>query len=279
MITTSGTPSESASGKHISIWTNQVGQAGGLYIAGSKAYKGGSRMLYLSQRDIKSIGDTVMMDYAMKRPKDLRYPLHIIYFAKWQLGLEVKYRKLSESGNIMGLTAYCGVEIQLPVNGEDNILLASEDTIYIEENLAHRDCEKYWRFTIAHECAHQILANLTEKRTGYSFRKAFEQGKRYTSAQIKTAEDWLEWQANALGAVLLMPGCKIAPHMKYGRGKRMLTAFGNRFNTKDKKKINELANLFGVSFSAMKIRLGELGYITRRPEAEYLSDPCDILVG
>jgi len=235
-------------------------------------------MLYLSRKNIEGIGEAVLLDYAMKYPGDLRYPLHIRWFALMGLGLGVKHRKLSDSGNICGLTVYAGTEVTLPVRVGDNIICETKDTIYVDESLLCSECSSYLRFTIAHECAHQILRQMVERKTGRSFRSAFEPGKRYTCVEIKTAEYWWEWQANTLAAILLMPKYKLAPHL-IGTGGRshIFTAFGSRFNDVDYKRIKGLADMFGVSFSAMKIRLETLEYIVDRPESEYVANPLDVV--
>ena len=58
---------------------------------------------------------------------------------------------------------------------------------------------------LAHECAHQILFQLeTEEEKQYRCRD-YATRKVYSLRDLKTKEDWNEWQANALGAALLMP--------------------------------------------------------------------------
>lgn len=224
------------------------------------------------------IGNDVLMDYAQMNVKDFRYPLNIDLFARRYLGIDIRYRKLSDSGKLWGLTAYGGIEVELPASGDGNTILAPEDTIYLEAMLMQPDKNKYRRFTIAHECGHHILARIVEQRTGISFRRAFEPGRRYTSGELKTAEDWGEWQANSLGALLLMPKSKITPHMAFGRKTHILAQCGDRFNSMDYEKIKALANMFDVSLGAMKIRLKDIGFVVNRLESEY-ADPLNVLVG
>jgi len=226
--------------------------------------------LYLSRKDIEAIGEVELMDYDTKYPGDLRYPLHMILFATNQLGLDVKHRKLSDSGNILGLTVCANTEVELPVSVVDNIVCEPKDAIFIESRLQCSKYQKYWRFTIAHECAHKILDRIQERKTGYSYRKVFEPIGWYTFEEAKTDEGWWEWQANALAAVLLMPKFKLLPYLKDYRDKlHKFTTFGGRLGDVDCKKMKTLADKFDVSFSAMKIRLDELGLVSHKPKPEY----------
>jgi len=236
-------------------------------------------MLHLSRHNIEAIGESVLRDFTAQSGQGdhICVPIDIIALSNRYLGLEIQYRKLSDHGNTLGLTAYGGMEVELSLHGGKELVHAPEDTIFLDEKLRCPEYTRHRRFTIAHECAHQILARIAEIKTGYSFHRVFEPGKRYASGEIKTAEDWCEWQANALGAALLMPKSKITPHMNLGGKPHKLTLFGYRFNYTDYKKLKELSEMFKVSSSAMKIRLGELGFIVNKSTLEY-ADPLDIFV-
>ena len=123
------------------------------------------------------------------------------------------------------------------------------------------------------------MGALQERKTGYSFRKVFEPGKRHTCDEVKTVEDWCEWQANVLAAVLLMPKFALHPHLQGGWDRlHMFTMYGERFDDVDYNRIKGLAQKFDVSFTAMKIRLDELGYIKHKPQAEYRVSTIDVVV-
>ena len=235
-------------------------------------------MIYMSQQDIDRIGDSVLADYAMMNPGSFGFPFNIELFALIYLGLRIDYRKLSDDGSVLGLTSYEGITVKLPLNDGESEIYVPDDTIYLDEMLRAPDKIALRRFTIAHECGHQLLARIEERRTGYSLRRHFEPGKQYTYGEIKAAEYVGEWQANAVAAALLMPKSALTQHFSRWRDPHKLTSYGGRFNLPDYKKLMELTGLFNVSRTAMKIRLKEIGHIVYKPKSEYRSDPLDIFV-
>ena len=89
------------------------------------------------------------------------------------------------------------------------------------------------------------------------------------------AEDWCEWQANTLGAALLMPVRTVHFWMYRFNGNKPLVRYGRRFNYMDRGVLDNLINVLAVSRTALVIRLTQLGYICQRPESEYC-DPLDV---
>ena len=226
-------------------------------------------MMYLSQNDIEIIGESVLQDYAQYIVSNIQIPVDIDSFARNYLGVQIQYRKLSDKGTILGLTTYKDVYLELPF-AEGNIVLSlPENTILLEERLLKPQNRRRWRFTLAHECAHQILVRIEEKQTGNSFRKSFASGKIYPCRELKTAEDWCEWQANSLGAVLLMPRKELFELLKHESELFNIVKHGNYFDSQDYKKIKKLADIFCVSIKAMEIRIRELAPTTSKLQSEY----------
>ncbi|MCL2409383.1 MAG: ImmA/IrrE family metallo-endopeptidase [Oscillospiraceae bacterium] len=228
-------------------------------------------MLRLSRNDIEDIAESVLRDYT-KQSAGKSIPIDIDGFTRQHLGLQVQYRRLSDDGSVLGLTAYRDVQVKLTYTDRIVTVSVSEDSILIDDTL-HR--ERRGRFTIAHECAHQLLACSEERRTGTSFRKAFKPGKVYSPCELKSARDWSEWQANALGAALLMPKFELLQilHREFWMPK--FTMYGTRFNSWDYEAVKDLADRFEVSITSMSLRLKGLGFIDLKPESEY-RDPLDI---
>lgn len=134
--------------------------------------------MILSQKKIEEIAVAVTKDFNEfffgSETKDIRRMARgtpIDQFAKEYLGLEVSFAHLSPDGSICGLTAYAdteyiteemGVKRTIPLR-KNQILM---DTSFIQPGQVQKLCGKR-RFTLAHECAHQILFQM-ESETAQS---------------------------------------------------------------------------------------------------------------
>ncbi len=199
--------------------------------------------------------------------------------AKDYLGLSVSFARLSSDGSICGLTAYADTEYQTEELGVKRCIPLKRNQILLDESFiqpgqVQRLCGKR-RFTLAHECAHQILYQYESDEVKAACQKKYDARSNYSLRDLKTREDWNEWQANALGAAILMPQKEIDLAMWYfARGKKLINYEG-RFNYPDKLSLSLLCHTLGVSKTAATIRLRQLGYIEDRPYQEFV-DPLEV---
>ena len=195
------------------------------------------------------------------------------------LGLRVSYARLSEDGSICGLTAYTDTEYAATYRGVTHVipLRANEvllDSSFMEPGQVRARCGKR-RFTLAHECAHQLLFQMESDEARQARRETYSPRTAYSLRDLKTREDWNEWQANALGAALLMPQREIDRAMDYlARGRRLIN-YGGWFNYGDRAVLSQLCQTLGVSKSAAVIRLRQMCHLEDRPYEEY-ADPLEV---
>ena len=97
----------------------------------------------------------------------------------------------------------------------------------------------------------------------------------YSLRDLKTREDWNEWQANVLGAAILMPQKEMDLDMWYFGGNKNLISYEGRCAYRDRLTLNLICGQLGVSKTAAVIRLRHLGYVEDRPYLEY-SDPLEV---
>ena len=130
-------------------------------------------------------------------------------FAKEYLGCEVSFAHLSPDGSICGLTAYAdteyiteemGVKRTIPLR-KNQILM---DTSFIQPGQVQKLRGKR-RFTLAHECAHQILFQMESETAQSAYAKKYSARTVYSLRDFKTREDWNASHANVLGAAILTP--------------------------------------------------------------------------
>ncbi len=86
----------------------------------------------------------------------------------------------------------------------------------------------------------------------------------------RTQEDWAEWQANALGAALLMPTNAVSLMMWYLNQSNKITCYDGVYMDKDRRVINCFCDHFGVSKAAATIRLRQLGFVEDKSCSEYV---------
>ncbi|MCD8334946.1 MAG: recombinase family protein [Clostridiales bacterium] len=128
--------------------------------------------------------------------------------AKEYLNLNVTFANLSQDGSILGLTTYADTQFEFIQTGCSRILPLKRnqivlDSSFIQPGNVRRMCGRR-RFTLAHECAHQILFQLEKDESKPTHRRAYAERRVHTPRSLKTHEDWNEWQANALGAAILI---------------------------------------------------------------------------
>lgn len=242
--------------------------------------------MILSLRQIEEIGAATIRDFNELFFHDSINPQRrgvratpIELFAKDYLGLNVSFTKLSMDGTICGLTSYADAEYVVEEMGimrtiqlkRNQVLL---DSSFVEEGQVKRLCGKR-RFTLAHECAHQILFQLATDEEKQDRCQDYAMRRVYSLRDLKTKEDWNEWQANALGAALLMPQEEVERAMWLFGQCRKLTNYEGRFSCTEKPVLEEFCRALGVSKSAAIIRLRQMGYIEDRPFRELL-DPLEV---
>ena len=243
--------------------------------------------MVLSYTDIENIADATIDDFnkfMFPAGRDLEgimpHGTPIDQLTSDYLKLKVTFEHLSSDGSFCGLTAYEDTSYSLEENGVVRVIPLKRnqvllDSSFIEPGKVKKLCGKR-RFTLAHECAHQILFQLENEDTKTSCRKKYSERKCYSLRDLKNREDWNEWQANALGAALLMPQKEISLAVwRFSSGKN-LVSYNGYFNYMDHQAVKMMCDAFRVSRSALIIRLAQLWYLDKRPYSEYY-DPLEIL--
>jgi hypothetical protein len=203
-------------------------------------------------------------------------PFDIERFAHNYLGLNIEYKKLSDTGDVLGLTAYGGMELVLDFSGSPVCVTVPDDTVMLDDKLMTPQSLHRRRFTIAHECAHQILARIEERKTGHSFRKALVSGRKYSFRDLHSVDDWGEWQANSLAAALLIPKSALTMELNEWDKPFKPVLYGYWFSRNDYRQMKNLGDSFCVSMSAMKKRLSDLDSLIVKTVYDYV-DPYGTL--
>ena len=242
--------------------------------------------MILSHTQIEDIAAATTKDFnkffyreSEHQKRDMPRGTPIDQFASLYLGLDVSFTRLSSDGSLCGVTAYSDTEYIVETDGitktiplkRNQVLL---DSSFIEPGQVRKLCGKR-RFTLAHECAHQILFQMESDECKLACRKQYAERRAYSLRDLKTREDWNEWQANALGAAILMPQAEIEFAAYRFCPNRKLICYENFFTYNDRLAITLICDALKVSKSALVIRLRQLGFLEDRPYSEY-NDPLEV---
>lgn len=129
-------------------------------------------------------------------PPNQKYAVDIDALAKEYLGLDVSYRTLSEDGSVLGVTAYSDTAYTCKLNGEGIVVPLKRSHILIDRRLLGfygPKKNRRRRFTLAHECAHQILFQLEAPEVQAACRSKYR-AVAYSLRELKSHVDWNEWQ-------------------------------------------------------------------------------------
>lgn len=228
--------------------------------------------MVLSYTQIEEIAEAVIYDFC-GNIEEKPYAVDVGRLAEEYLGLTVSFVTLSSDGSLCGLTAYEDTQIRItgPL-GEHTIPLKRNQVLIERSLLEQRKLTARCRFTLAHESAHQILYQMDTLENQTVCKEQYSSRCAYSSRELKSKEDWNEWQANALGAALLMPAVFLAQAMEH---RPKIECFGGEFNYMGRASLTFISRRFGASRSATEIRLRQLGYIVDKPRNAYY-DPLEV---
>ncbi|MBO6054948.1 MAG: ImmA/IrrE family metallo-endopeptidase [Oscillospiraceae bacterium] len=228
--------------------------------------------MHYTRKELDAIGEAALADFrsllcrtAGGSIAPLPFPMPIDTFAALYLSLDVRYAPLSRDGNTWGVTAYADT-LYHPFGApkETGIELRANDVLLddsFQDPLREKQLNPRRRFTLAHECAHQLLYHLEPDEQQSACRQMYAESRVYSFRELKTKEDWNEWQANVLGAALLMPALEVGEVMHELSPRHRLPCISGLFTWQALDILDRFCSYFGVSRSAAEIRLRELGFV------------------
>ena len=183
-----------------------------------------------------------------------------------KLGLSVQYACIDTDGEVLGKIFFedSTTAVQDSPGGMNRILNVARGTILVNHRLDSRYDSRIYNNTIVHECVHWML-----HRQAYQLQKANDPqltsiACRRSSALGRsrewTAQERMEWQANALAPRILMP--EWSTRMLTDQWLRRMEKLDPKYRMD--RIVEKLSCHYEVSRSLARIRLIELGY----PDAE-----------
>ena len=210
-------------------------------------------MIIGTKVEFENLADYILRDYLGSEYESYK-PFDVNAFAKDYLKLEISYCEFNPKDNIEGKRI--GNQIQL-----DQRL--NEPTRVGERN-----------FTVAHECGHDLI---NWQDPNYVPDQTINYRIRSQRKELKTENDFREWQANVVASCLLLRPCLVDWTMFTFARKEKITVFGGyTIHRIDRYIIRMMAQYLGVSQECLHYRLDRLGYLDHKPFSEYdpVMDMC-----
>lgn len=242
--------------------------------------RGGGDML-ISRKEIGELARQLLDRYYSRYDIGRSYqgwpmllPLDIDRFVTQFLGLKVRYEKLSESCDIRGITAFRDTEYIVNLSDGQHVIKLKEAEIvladYLDRGRKKPTIDFMRRFTLAHECAHQILDFIGCGPYSSGNTMADVSSVVLRATNLSNFNDPGEWQANALAAELLLPKDQVEFAVWYFRGGRNVKLTGvGELAGEDRDLVMDISKVFGASRTCTYYRLQELGYLQeKKPAAE-----------
>lgn len=173
------------------------------------------------------------------------------------LGLKLKYKKLSLDKAIFGLICFNDIKVLYYENNIEHKELASKGTIYIDTEATCDYAGNYTaNFAIVHECVHWYL-HRKYFAFGEKILKCFNNNQ---TSNYSSKEDlnWMEYQANEIASRIILPG-----EITKRRFEKLLNILKKSNNESDailkEKCISIIAENAKISKETVKVRLLKLG--------------------
>jgi Zn-dependent peptidase ImmA (M78 family) len=226
----------------------------------------------LKKHEIDTIAENFLWDFcpeAMKTPREI----DIDSFAQNYLGLKQDFQYLSNNGIYLGMMVFNNTDKIIVYKPETNTAeYISEEarTIIIDNNLLEEKQEHRYRYTVVHECGHDIFhteyfhhdtkqISFLEPEPMIKCRAINPYGNK-KPVHLWNEKDSMEWQANYMASSLLMPKSMVIEAVKNHND--FTKSLKYHFDvTKDELTIWAISKIFNVSTEATQYRLKGLGLI------------------
>ena len=217
-------------------------------------------MVILSRKDIEKISRVVLARYLALTEHELSC-IDPVDFAEKLYGIRFVITDISVTGNLLGLTSFSDISITIPCgDGYGRTFELDGKVAYIDQRLEQQASPGRLNFTLMHEVAHQILGDFFPEEYNFQTQPIIC---RYADETSRQPICWPEWQTNVLASCLLMPRELIRKHMAaLGMGDT-IKRLNRVFSPGDYRLFSQLAEMLGVSKTALSIRLNHLGVIAR----------------
>ena len=233
---------------------------------------------YLSRAELEEISEGLIRVYAAQHKNKVIQSIDIEHFITDFLKLRIEYTAFAEndSGRI-GFLADGQTPLLIYQDGRIIPFIFPKDTIVLDKFLLAEKEQGRRRFTMAHEASHHILERMHNNSNAARFHTEFDNERVYTPDELAQMFASREWQADTMGASLLMPKFIVENALAKFTNSKPIKIYGdNTFAKRDKELIRRMAAYLGVSYTALVIRLRSLDMLEYHDISEYISNELQL---
>ena len=228
---------------------------------------------YMSRTEINEISEGLIEVYARKYRNKVIQSIDIGHFITEFLSMKIEYVPFAEDdGGRIGFLADGETPLMVYRDGEILPVVFPADTVVLDRSLLAEKEQGRRRFTLAHEAAHYILSRIYAVPDAGRFHTEYDSGQVYTKEEMAQMFSNAEWQADTMGASLLMPRFLVEGALAKFNGSQCIRIYGDTtFSMQEKARIRKMADYLGVSYTALVIRLRELNMLENHDISEYIT--------
>lgn len=227
-------------------------------------------MKWLSNASIDELCNNLIRNFIGKQAEKTFF-VDIEKFVTNFLKLPVLYRRFAEDDiSKLGFISDGKTQLTIFFEQQKQKQVFPKGTIIIEECLCNEREIGRCRFTIAHEAAHYIV---DKSLATASFHREFDNEQVYTSNDLKALFNINETNIDRLAGSLLMPEFMMKNYLLHNNRQEGITVYDNNFiRPEDNLFLHRMATDMGVSFTALQIRITQLGLYVKKPLDEYIAE-------
>ena len=229
---------------------------------------------FTSFMEVEALCAAMIRDYGRASGREKALCVDIEGFVTEYLGMPVVYETFAEEEP--GRIGFCSDgtrPLAVRRRGRTESVVFPARTAVIEKGLLRPGEGARRRFTIAHEGAHDILLRHIPLQSELlaALRGEYDPDAVFTPELVREAVSVREGLTNRAAACLLMPWFSVERVLTRYNGGRKVVVYGEHVLSQGQKlAVQRMADALGVSYSAFRTRLRELGLCEERPVEEYL---------
>ena len=215
--------------------------------------------IYMSRAELEEISEGLITAYANKFSNRVIQSIDIEHFITEFLMLRIEYASFAEddAGRI-GFLADGATPLLVHQDGKIIPFVFPKDTIVLDKFLLAEKEQGRRRFTMAHEASHHILSKMYAMPSEGRFHAEYDNERSYSKEELAQMFASVEWQADTMGASLLMP-------------RRIIENALAKYNP-----VSYTHLRAHVSYTALVIRLRDMGLFEYHNILEYISNELNL---